>query len=162
MKIGNPQLFPKNNKTDFNIRLKAKIKMIIPVRCFTCNRVIGHMYNKYVAMFEQCRSEGKTEMESTDFALRELGLDENKYCCRRMIQTHDNLIDDLLLYNNNPFEKKDAEMTVSHGNAVTHQEFDNHQNTVDEDIEHEAETPMDPDDESEVAIEYSDEEDDEV
>lgn len=150
----------KNNKTDFNIQIKAKIKMIIPVRCFTCNRVIGHMYNKYITIFEQCRSDGKTEMESTDFALCELGLGPNQYCCRRMLQSHVNLINDLLLYANNPFEKNDADKTVDHGKTVTMHEFDNHQDAVDEEfehIEHEAETPMDPDDESEVEVDYDEE-----
>lgn len=136
--------------------------MIIPVRCFTCNRVIGHMYKKYVSIVEQCRSKGNTEMESTDTALRELGLGPKEYCCRRMIQTHVNLIDDLLLYANNPFEKKDVDQTVEHGKVVTMHEFHNHQDTVDEEfehIEHEVETPMDPDEDSEVEVDYDEDDD---
>lgn len=29
--------------------------MIIPVRCFTCNKVIGHMWNDYVEIVEEQR-----------------------------------------------------------------------------------------------------------
>ena len=31
--------------------------MIIPVRCFTCNKVIGHMWNDYCKMVEEKRGE---------------------------------------------------------------------------------------------------------
>jgi DNA-directed RNA polymerase subunit N (RpoN/RPB10) len=69
--------------------------MIIPIRCFTCNKVIGHLwkeYNKYIKNGEEC---GK--------ALDNLGL--SRYCCRRMLLSHTDVIDDLLKYANNPGEK---------------------------------------------------------
>ncbi len=62
--------------------------MIIPIRCFTCNKVIGNKYDKY----EQSLKEGKTEKEALD------ALCLRRYCCRRMILTHVNLIDKLLDY----------------------------------------------------------------
>lgn len=31
--------------------------MIIPVRCFTCNKVIGHMWNDYCDLVEEKRKE---------------------------------------------------------------------------------------------------------
>ena len=64
--------------------------MIIPVRCFTCGKVIGNLWHRYL----QLVSEKKDNM--TDI-FKELGL--NRYCCRRMIISHVDLIEKLLKYN---------------------------------------------------------------
>lgn len=63
--------------------------MIIPVRCFTCGKVIGNKYEEYLKMIS---SQNVSEREAMD----RLGL--MRYCCRRMIMTHVEVIDDLLLY----------------------------------------------------------------
>lgn len=63
--------------------------MIIPVRCFTCGKVIGNSYDRYLDMLR----EGKTPKEALDT----LGF--SRYCCRRMYLTHVELIDDLLYFN---------------------------------------------------------------
>jgi DNA-directed RNA polymerases I, II, and III subunit RPABC5 len=63
--------------------------MIIPVRCFTCGKVIGNKYDSYIEMLN-------AEYSERD-ALDELGL--RRYCCRRMVLTHVDLIQKLLLYN---------------------------------------------------------------
>ena len=62
--------------------------MIIPVRCFTCGKVIGNKYETYVQML--------LEKERPEEAMNRLGL--KRYCCRRMVLTHVNLIDKLLAY----------------------------------------------------------------
>ncbi|KAM0694893.1 hypothetical protein Q7P36_005249 [Cladosporium allicinum] len=69
--------------------------MIIPVRCFSCGKVVGDLWTKYVKLIETGGPEGTGIDEGT--ALTELGLD--RYCCRRMLLTHVDLIEKLLRYN---------------------------------------------------------------
>ncbi len=62
--------------------------MIIPIRCFTCGRVVGSAYEAF---------QTKIKMGgSPKAALDELGLE--RYCCRRMILSHSELIDDVMVY----------------------------------------------------------------
>lgn len=63
--------------------------MIIPVRCFTCGKVIG---NKWQLFFEKVNVE-KAPMEEI---FNELGIE--RYCCRRMLISHVNLISYLSSY----------------------------------------------------------------
>ena len=51
--------------------------MIIPVRCFTCGKVIGNKWEKYQELI--------TEYEEKD-VLDMLGM--TRYCCRRMLLSH--------------------------------------------------------------------------
>lgn len=63
--------------------------MIIPVRCYSCGKVIGNLYETYQRLLD----EDYTEAE----ALNMLKLD--RYCCRRMILSHIDLLEDLMPYN---------------------------------------------------------------
>ena len=63
--------------------------MIIPIRCFTCGKVIGNKWDEYLKLL----SEGK----EISAALDELGM--KRYCCRRMLISHVDLIEKLLEYN---------------------------------------------------------------
>ncbi len=65
--------------------------MIIPIRCFTCGKVLGQVYERYLSILDQ----QKTEAE----ALEELGL--HRYCCRRVVLSTVPLIDKLLKYPDN-------------------------------------------------------------
>ncbi len=59
--------------------------MIIPVRCFTCGKVVGSAYVKYKTRVEMGEDPQKV--------LDDLGLE--RYCCRRMIISHANLIEEI-------------------------------------------------------------------
>jgi len=61
--------------------------MIIPIRCFTCGKVIADKWEQFL--------EASRDRSESD-ALDELGL--TRYCCRRMILTHVDLIIRLLDY----------------------------------------------------------------
>ena len=63
--------------------------MIIPIRCFTCGKVIGNKWHRYLELL-------KEEKEMAEI-FQILGL--NRYCCRRMIISHVDLIEKLLKYN---------------------------------------------------------------
>jgi len=63
--------------------------MIIPVRCFTCGKVIGNKWDSYIELLNRNIAQS--------VALDTLGL--TRYCCRRMLLTHVDLIEKLLAYN---------------------------------------------------------------
>ncbi|XP_069596328.1 DNA-directed RNA polymerases I, II, and III subunit RPABC5 [Ranitomeya imitator] len=68
-------------------------KMIIPVRCFTCGKIVGNKWEAYLGLLQAEYTEGD--------ALDALGL--KRYCCRRMLLAHVDLIEKLLNYA--PLEK---------------------------------------------------------
>ena len=60
--------------------------MIIPVRCFTCGKVVGSAFEKFIERTDK----GEDPKEVLD----DLGLE--RYCCRRMIVSHIDLIDEVM------------------------------------------------------------------
>ena len=72
--------------------------MIIPVRCFTCGKVLGNKWNFYKKEVEKGNNEetvlnvnAKSIQQTKEGkALDALGL--KRYCCRRMMISHVDLI----------------------------------------------------------------------
>ena len=57
--------------------------MMIPVRCFTCGKVIGEHYEEF--------DERSTSGEDPAEVLDDLGV--TRHCCRRMMVSHTDLVD---------------------------------------------------------------------
>jgi DNA-directed RNA polymerase subunit N len=58
--------------------------MMVPVRCFTCGKVVGEHWEEF-----QARTEAGDE--DPDAVLDDLGLE--RHCCRRMFVSHRDLVD---------------------------------------------------------------------
>jgi DNA-directed RNA polymerase subunit N len=62
--------------------------MIIPVRCFSCGKVLAQTWEDY--------AERTGAGENPQQVLDDLGLD--RYCCRRMLLSHRETIDEVRQY----------------------------------------------------------------
>lgn len=62
--------------------------MIIPVRCFTCGKVVGGLYEEFVRRVQMG--------EKSNEVLDSLGVE--RYCCRRIFLTHIDLVDEIAPY----------------------------------------------------------------
>ncbi len=62
--------------------------MIIPVRCFSCGKVVGDKWEPYAQRVEA----GETPKDVLD----DLGV--TRYCCRRMLLSHVEIIDEILKF----------------------------------------------------------------
>lgn len=62
--------------------------MIIPIRCFTCGKVVGNKWEAYINLLLAGYAEGE--------AMDALGL--LRYCCRRMLLSHVDIIEKILNY----------------------------------------------------------------
>ncbi len=62
--------------------------MIIPVRCFSCGKVLAGMYDEYLQRVRKG--------ESAQKVLDSLGIE--RYCCRRTIFAHVDLMDEMLKF----------------------------------------------------------------
>jgi len=84
-----------------NIKSLIYIKMIIPVRCFTCGKVLGDKYEWFINEIK--KNKDKTEPDILDVSAETIQktqhgklLDQlqlKRYCCRRVMLGHVDLID---------------------------------------------------------------------
>ncbi|HEY0087788.1 MAG TPA: DNA-directed RNA polymerase subunit N [Candidatus Lokiarchaeia archaeon] len=58
------------------------------MRCFSCGKLIAHVYQPYLDLIEKG--------ESSEEAFKKVGID--RFCCQRMIVSHVDLIEDLLKF----------------------------------------------------------------
>jgi DNA-directed RNA polymerase subunit N len=62
--------------------------VIIPVRCWTCGKPLGHLWEQFRRRVGEGEDPGRV--------LDELGV--SRYCCRRVLLGHVELIDQVLEY----------------------------------------------------------------
>jgi len=62
--------------------------MIIPVRCYTCGRPLGHLWEPFRERVEKG--------EDPEKVLDDLGV--TRYCCRRTLISHVDLIDQVIKF----------------------------------------------------------------
>jgi DNA-directed RNA polymerase subunit N len=62
--------------------------LIVPVRCFSCGKVIGDKYYAFKKRTDAGEDPGKV--------LDDLAI--TRYCCRRMILSHVEIIDDVIKF----------------------------------------------------------------
>lgn len=77
---------------------KECLKVIIPVRCFTCGKLIGDVWEEFAARVKA----GEKASEVLD------SLEINRYCCRRMLLSHVEIIDEVLRFNEEAEKRKEA------------------------------------------------------
>lgn len=61
---------------------------MIPVRCFTCGKPIGHLYEKFKELVKKGMKPEK--------AFKKVGLE--RYCCKGLFTSHTELIDKTAIY----------------------------------------------------------------
>ncbi|HEC86653.1 MAG TPA: DNA-directed RNA polymerase subunit N [Thermoplasmatales archaeon] len=73
--------------------------MIIPIRCFTCGKVIGSLYEDFNERYQEYKravEAGEKPKETPKEILDDLGVE--RYCCRRMLLTHVDLLKEAAPY----------------------------------------------------------------
>ena len=60
-------------------------KMIIPVRCFSCGKPVGHLWEKYLERVK-AGEDPKKVMDD---------LDIERYCCRALFMGHVDMLEDI-------------------------------------------------------------------
>ena len=63
-------------------------QMMIPIRCFTCGKIVSDKWEEYDRRVKSG--------EEVNKVLDDLGL--TRYCCRRMLLSNVEIIDDVLKY----------------------------------------------------------------
>ena len=63
--------------------------MLIPIRCFTCGNVIGQLFKEWDERIKKGEESPKEILDS-------LGL--TRFCCRRMLITHVELLDETIKF----------------------------------------------------------------
>ena len=63
-------------------------KMIVPIRCFSCGKPLAGLYSEFEERTQKGEQAGKV--------LDDLGV--KRYCCRKVILTHANLLDEVMKF----------------------------------------------------------------
>jgi len=68
---------------------KGEFKVQIPPRCYTCGKLIGHLYEEFITRTE-------TKGEDPEKVLDELGI--RRFCCRRIMISNREIVDELIKF----------------------------------------------------------------
>jgi DNA-directed RNA polymerase subunit N len=63
--------------------------MMIPIRCFSCGQVVGDKWEEFNIRVNQKKEDSGKVLDD---------MKVNRYCCRRMLVSHIDLIDDIMNY----------------------------------------------------------------
>jgi DNA-directed RNA polymerase subunit N len=74
--------------------------VIIPVRCFTCGRLIGDVWEEFARRVKTGEDPGDV--------LDSLGV--RRYCCRRMLLSHVDIIDEVLRFYEEAERRREAKV----------------------------------------------------
>lgn len=70
--------------------------MIIPIRCFTCGKLIADKWTEYETKVNKLKEENPdiNSLDSDNECIKEIfdELELNRYCCKRMFLSHVDLI----------------------------------------------------------------------
>ena len=77
---------------------KEKYGMIIPVRCFTCGKLIGDRWEEFARRIRTGENPGDV--------LDSLGI--KRYCCKRMILSNVEIIDEILRFYEEAEKRREA------------------------------------------------------
>jgi DNA-directed RNA polymerase subunit N len=72
--------------------------LIIPVRCFTCGKLIGDKWEEFTRRVKA----GENPGDVLD------GLAVKRYCCRRMLLSHAEILDEVLRFYEEAEKRKEA------------------------------------------------------
>ena len=72
--------------------------MIIPIRCFTCGKLVADKWEDFLRSIKTGEKASKV--------LTNLGI--TRYCCRRMMLSHIEIIDELLCFNKEAERRKNS------------------------------------------------------
>jgi DNA-directed RNA polymerase subunit N len=77
---------------------KENGEMIIPVRCFTCGKLIGDRWEEFARRIKTGENPGDV--------LDSLGI--KRYCCRRMVLSNVEIIDEILRFYEEAEKRREA------------------------------------------------------
>lgn len=74
--------------------------MIIPIRCFTCGKLIGDLWEEFARRVKA----GENAAEVLD----SLGI--KRYCCKRMLLSHMDILDEVLRFYEEAEKRREARL----------------------------------------------------
>jgi len=72
--------------------------MIVPVRCFTCGKLVGDKWEEFTSRVKAGEKAGEV--------LDSLGI--KRYCCRRMLLAHVEIIDEVIKFHEEAEKRREA------------------------------------------------------